>query len=46
MAVPLSYNLRSLKVRWTSTVVAILGIAGIVDHELRVKLAVAQMALV
>src|SRR3569833_1678411 len=30
MAVPLSYNLRSLKVRWTSTVVAILGIAGTV----------------
>jgi putative ABC transport system permease protein len=28
MPVPLSYNLRSLKVRWTSTVVAILGIAG------------------
>ena len=30
MPVPLSYNLRSLRVRWTSTVVAILGIAGTV----------------
>ncbi|HYA52116.1 MAG TPA: hypothetical protein VEG33_13185, partial [Streptosporangiaceae bacterium] len=30
MAIPLSYNLRSLKVRWTSTVVAVLGIAGTV----------------
>ncbi|HWR15762.1 MAG TPA: ABC transporter permease [Terriglobales bacterium] len=28
MAIPLSYNIRSLKVRWASTVVAILGIAG------------------
>lgn len=30
MAIPLTYNLRSLRVRWTSTVVAILGIAGTV----------------
>jgi len=30
MAIPLSYNLRSLKVRWSSTVVALLGIAGTV----------------
>ena len=30
MAIPLTYNLRSLKVRWTSTVVAVLGIAGTV----------------
>jgi len=30
MAIPLSYNLRSLRVRWTSTVVAVLGIAGTV----------------
>ena len=30
MAIPLAYNLRSLKVRWTSTVVAVLGIAGTV----------------
>ncbi len=30
MAIPLSYNLNSLRVRWTSTVVAILGIAGTV----------------
>ncbi len=28
MAIPLSYNLRSIRVRWTSTVVAVLGIAG------------------
>lgn len=30
MAIPLSYNLRSLRVRWSSTVVAVLGIAGTV----------------
>ena len=30
MAIPLTYNVRSLQVRWTSTVVAILGIAGTV----------------
>ena len=30
MAIPLTYNLRSLKVRWTSSVVAVLGIAGTV----------------
>jgi putative ABC transport system permease protein len=30
VAIPLAYNLRSLKVRWTSTVVAVLGIAGTV----------------
>ncbi|PYM12870.1 MAG: multidrug ABC transporter permease, partial [Candidatus Rokuibacteriota bacterium] len=30
MAIPLVYNLRSLRARWTSTVVAILGIAGTV----------------
>src|SRR5437764_7391550 len=30
MAIPLSYNLRSLRVRWASTVVAVLGIAGTV----------------
>jgi len=30
MAIPLTYNLRSLTVRWTSTVVAVLGIAGTV----------------
>lgn len=30
MAIPLTYNLRSLKVRWSSTVVAVLGIAGTV----------------
>src|SRR5574340_909499 len=28
MAIPLRYNLRSLRVRWTSSVVAVLGIAG------------------
>lgn len=28
MAIPLSYNLRSLRVRWASTIVAVLGIAG------------------
>ena len=30
MAIPLAYNVRSLRVRWTSTVVAVLGIAGTV----------------
>src|SRR6266705_764402 len=30
MAIPISYNLRSLRVRWPSTVVAVLGIAGTV----------------
>lgn len=30
MAIPLTYNLRSLEARWTSTVVAVLGIAGTV----------------
>jgi putative ABC transport system permease protein len=30
MAIPLSYNLRSLRVRWASTVVAVIGIAGTV----------------
>jgi putative ABC transport system permease protein len=30
MAIPLTYNLNSLRVRWTSTVVAVLGIAGTV----------------
>jgi putative ABC transport system permease protein len=30
MAIPLNYNLNSLRVRWTSTVVAVLGIAGTV----------------
>lgn len=30
MAIPLSYNLRSLRMRWTSTVVAVVGIAGTV----------------
>jgi putative ABC transport system permease protein len=30
MAIPLSYNLNSLRVRWTSSVVAILGITGTV----------------
>jgi putative ABC transport system permease protein len=30
MAIPLSYNLSSLRVRWTSSVVAVLGIAGTV----------------
>ena len=30
MAIPLTYNLRSLRARWTSTVVAVLGIAGTV----------------
>jgi putative ABC transport system permease protein len=30
MAIPISYNLRSLGVRWSSTLVAIIGIAGTV----------------
>ena len=30
MAIPLIYNLRSLRARWTSTIVAVLGIAGTV----------------
>jgi putative ABC transport system permease protein len=30
MAIPIVYNLRSMKVRWTSAIVAILGIAGTV----------------
>ncbi|MGC2321712.1 MAG: hypothetical protein WA463_03680, partial [Terriglobales bacterium] len=30
MAIPLTYNIRSLRVRWTSTVVAVLGITGTV----------------
>jgi len=30
MAIPLSYNLRSLRVRWASSIVAVLGIAGTV----------------
>ena len=30
MALPLIYNLESVRVRWTSTVVAVLGIAGTV----------------
>jgi len=30
MAIPLSYNLRSVKARWTSTIVAVIGIAGTV----------------
>lgn len=30
MAIPISYNLRSIRARWTSAVVAILGIAGTV----------------
>jgi putative ABC transport system permease protein len=30
MAIPISYNLRSLRVRWASTIVAVLGIAGTV----------------
>src|SRR2546430_16844470 len=30
MAIPLIYNVRSLRARWTSTVVAVLGIAGTV----------------
>jgi putative ABC transport system permease protein len=30
VAIPLTYNLRSLKLRWTSTVVAVVGIAGTV----------------
>lgn len=30
MAIPITYNVRSLRVRWTSTIVAVLGIAGTV----------------
>src|SRR2546429_9863642 len=30
MAIPLVYNFRSVRARWTSTVVAVLGIAGTV----------------
>ena len=30
MAIPLDYNLRSVRERWTSSVVAVLGIAGTV----------------
>ncbi len=30
MAIPLAYNLRSVRIRWTSAVVAVLGIAGTV----------------
>src|SRR6202171_6727627 len=30
MAIPIVYNLRSVRVRWTSAVVAVLGIAGTV----------------
>src|SRR6202162_6617544 len=30
MAIPIVYNLRSVKARWTSTIVAVLGIAGTV----------------
>lgn len=30
MAIPLTYNMRSLRVRWTSTLVAVLGITGTV----------------
>src|SRR5437899_9001392 len=30
MAIPLVYNVRSVKARWTSTIVAVLGIAGTV----------------
>lgn len=30
MAIPLAYNVRSLRVRWSSTVIAVLGIAGTV----------------
>src|SRR6516225_1066479 len=30
MAIPIIYNLRSVKVRWTSAIVAVLGIAGTV----------------
>ena len=30
MAIPLAYNVRSVRVRWTSTLVAVLGIAGTV----------------
>ena len=30
MAIPVVYNLRSVKARWTSAIVAVLGIAGTV----------------
>ena len=30
MAIPVIYNLRSVRVRWTSSIVAVLGIAGTV----------------
>src|SRR5271154_3799368 len=30
MAIPIVYNIRSVKARWTSTIVAVLGIAGTV----------------
>ena len=30
MAIPIVYNLRSVKARWTSSIVAVLGIAGTV----------------
>ena len=30
MAIPLIYNVRSVRARWTSTIVAVLGIAGTV----------------
>ena len=30
MAIPLVYNVRSVKARWTSTIVAVVGIAGTV----------------
>lgn len=30
MAIPIVYNLRSVRARWTSTIVAVLGIAGTV----------------
>ena len=33
MAIPLVYNVRSLRARWTSTVVAVLGIAGTVAGD-------------
>jgi len=30
MAIPVVYNVRSVKARWTSTIVAVVGIAGTV----------------
>ena len=30
MAIPVTYNYRSVKARWTSSIVAVLGIAGTV----------------